>query len=56
MRKVYVELKVKMILNQDEGVETSEILDEMNYNFQDTTGKADIIDTEILDYDIKDSK
>lgn len=56
MKKVCIELTVRLILNQDEDVETSEIINELDYNFKDTTGKADIIDAEFLDYDIKDSK
>lgn len=56
MSKVYVEVKVRLIINQDDGVQTSEVMDEMEYNFQDTTGKADVVDTEILDYEVKDSK
>ena len=55
-RKAYVEVKVKLIIRADEGEEISHILDEMDYNFSDTTGNATIEDTEILDYEIKDSK
>ena len=41
MRKVYVNLQVKMILNMNEGVEVSEVIDEMDYNFKSqTTGAA----------------
>jgi len=56
MRKVYVELKVKMVVNMDEGVEIKEVVDELQYSFSDTTGKADVLDTEILDYEVTDSK
>lgn len=56
MRKVHVELKVKLILNVDEDIEVSEVLDELDYNFADTTTKAEIEDTEILDYEVMDSK
>ena len=56
MRKVFVDVKVRLIINQDDGVETSEILDEMEYEFTDTTGKADIVDTTIEDYEVVDSK
>jgi hypothetical protein len=54
MRKVYVEVKVKLIINCDEGLEISQIIDEMDYSF--TTGKAEIEDTEILDHEVTDSK
>jgi len=56
MRKVHVELKVKLILNVDEDIEVSEVLDELDYNFVDTTTKAEVEDTEILDYEVMDSK
>jgi len=56
MRKVYVNVAVRLIINIDEGVEVSEVIDEMDYSFKDTTGKADIIDTEIRDHEVTDSK
>lgn len=56
MRKVFVEVKVKLVINIDEGVELSEIIDEMDYDFTDTTTKADIEDTEILSHEVIDSK
>ncbi len=56
MRKVIVEVKVRLVINQNEDVETSEIIDELEYDFTDTTGKADIVDTTIEDYEVVDSK
>ena len=56
MRKVYVEVKVRLIINQDDGVDTSQVIDEMEYEFTDTTGKADIVDTTIEEYEVVDSK
>ena len=55
-RKVYVKVEVKLIVEVDEGTEVAEVIDEMDYNFNDTTGKATVLDTEIEDYDITDSK
>ena len=55
-RKVHVELKVKLIFNVNEGMEISEVIDEMSYGFTDNTGAADIEDMEILDYEVTDSK
>ena len=54
--KVFVEVKVKLVLNMDEGVEVGEVINEMDYNFSDTTGHANIEDTEILDHEVTDSK
>lgn len=56
MRKVTVELKVKLVMTIDDGVEVGDIVDEMNYEFSDTTTQATIEDTEILDYEVVDSK
>ena len=56
MRKVYVNVTARLIIQANEGVEIQNIIDEMDYNFKDTTGKADIVDTEIADWNIQDSK
>ena len=56
MRKVFVEVKVRLVINQNDDAQTREILDEMEYDFSDTTGKADIVDTTIEDYEVVDSK
>lgn len=55
-RKVYVEAKVKLIIHANDDADIDEVLNEMDYSFSDTTGKADIEDTEILDWEITDSK
>ena len=55
-RKVYVNLTVKLIMVVDEGVEVSDVVNELDYNFSDTTGSADIEDTSIEDFEITDSK
>ena len=55
-RKVYIELKVRVIATIDEGTEVGEVVDELDYGFTDSTGKATIEDTEILDYEVTDSK
>ena len=56
MKKIYVKLKVKLIIRQDEDIDTDRIINKLDYNFKDTTGKADVEDTEILDYVITDAK
>ena len=55
-RTVTVELKVRLTMKVDEGVEVSEIVDELDYNFKDTTTKADIEDSEILTHEVVDSR
>ncbi len=53
-RKVYVTVTVKLILNVEEGVEIGDVLSEMDYSF--SSEDAYTLDTEILNFDITDSK
>lgn len=55
-RKITVEVRVKLVIRADEGVEVDELMSEMDYNFTDQTGKATVEDTEILEHEITDSK
>lgn len=56
MRKVYLNVHFMIIIQAEEDVEISEVMNELDYNFLSTTDNADIVDTEMLDYDIIDSK
>ena len=56
MRKVTLQLTMRVVLLADEGIEIAEIVSELDYQINDTTTKADILDTEITDYEIIDSK
>lgn len=56
MRKVFVEVKVKLVLNMDEGVEVSKVLEEMHYDIFSTMDEADVEDTEIVEWEVTDSK
>lgn len=57
MRKVYITVKAALVLQLDDGVEVSTVMNEMNYEFtfKDVPGVT-LLDEEILDYDITDSK
>lgn len=55
-RKVYVEVKVRLIVNVEEGVSIDHIINDMDYNFSFSGEEADIVDTEITDWNILDSK
>ena len=55
-RKVFLEVKIKVVLNMDEGVEVSKVMEEMDYCFISTLDEADVENTEILDWEIIDSK
>ena len=56
MSKVYITVEVGLIIDINDGVEVSDIINELDYNFTDTTGNATILDMAIEDYKIKDSK
>jgi hypothetical protein len=56
MRKVTIKLEMKVVMLVDEGVEISEVVNELDYQVNDTTTAADILDTEITDYEVIDSK
>jgi hypothetical protein len=53
-RKVIVKTEIELTFNVDEGVKIGEILNEMAV--RDTTTKADILDINILDWRVIDSK
>ena len=54
-RTVAVELKVKLVMKVDEGVEISEVINELDYQF-DLPDSATLEDSEILDHEVKDSR
>ena len=56
MRKITVSVKLKLLIYADEGVEMTHILDELDYRFKDTTGQASVIDSEVLDFEVIDSR
>jgi len=56
MRKVTVKLEMNVVMSVDEGVEISEVINELDYQVNDTTTHADILDTEITNFEVEDSK
>ncbi len=56
MRKVYVDVKVRLIIRTNDDVNIDNVLNEMDYEFVSQTDGADIEDTEIKEYNIEDSK
>lgn len=55
-RKVYVDVKVRLIIRAEEGQDIDEVLTNMDYNFTSNSDDAEIEDTEITDWDVVDSK
>lgn len=56
MRKVTIKLEMLVVMSVDEGIEISEVVNELDYQIDDTTTAADILDTEVTGYEIVDSK
>ena len=56
MRKVTLKLEMRIVMSVDEGVEISEVVNELDYQVNDTTTAADVLDTEITGYEVVDSK
>lgn len=56
MRKIYVKVEARLIIQADEGLDVSDMLDDMDYEFVSATSKARVIDTEIRNCEIEDSK
>jgi len=56
MRKIYVEVKTRLIIQADEGVSVDEVLENMDYNFISQNDGANIVDTEIQTWEVTDSK
>ena len=55
MRKVTAKLEMRIVMLVDEGIEISKVVNELDYQINDTTTAADILDTEITDYEVLDS-
>ena len=55
MRKVTIKLQMRVVMSVDEGIEISQVVNELDYQINDTTTAADILDTEITDYEVIDS-
>jgi hypothetical protein len=56
-RKVYVTVTTRLILRVDQGVEVTEVLENMDYDFIPSDNyHADVEDSEIKCWEITDSK
>ena len=54
-RKVYVNVTVKLTVNVNDGQDFEKVIDELDYNFSDTTGTATVEDSYIEDFEVIDS-
>lgn len=57
MRKVYVNVNVRLIIRADDDQDIEQVLENMDYGFSAPTWvDADIEETELTEWKIKDSK
>ena len=55
-RKIYVNVTTRLILNVNDGVEASQVIENMNYGFEPDILEATLEDEEIVDWNVEDSK
>lgn len=55
-RKVYVKVETRLIIRMSEDVAISDVINEMQYEFDSQTDGATIEDSEITDWEVIDSK
>jgi hypothetical protein len=55
-RTVHVRLYVDTILKMDEGVEVSQFLDEAEVRLKSEDDRVDVIDCQIMNHEVTDSK
>lgn len=55
-RRVTVKITLSVTIDIDEGVPVQEVIDEMDYELTADMSKATIIDTEMQDYEITESR
>ena len=56
MRKVYVTVKARLIIQAEDDVDIDDVLDNMDYSFDSNTDNADIVETELTDWNIDDMR
>jgi hypothetical protein len=56
MRKIYVELHVRLIVVMNEELAVGDVLDKLDWDVTSTDDGADVQDAQITHYEILDSK
>ncbi|KKN66071.1 hypothetical protein LCGC14_0475490 [marine sediment metagenome] len=55
MKKVTIKLELCIIMSIDESIEISEVVNELDYCVKDTTKTANILETQLTDYEVVNS-
>jgi hypothetical protein len=50
--KVHLTVTVHLYMNVEDGINLNDVVNELDYNFADTTDMARIVDTHISDFNI----
>ena len=48
MRKVYVDVTIRLIMNVEDGVSIGDVMGEMDYEFNPLDETAEVVDTEMV--------
>lgn len=56
MKKITVTATVRITLHANENVDLEKVCQELDYDFKDTTGEADVVGTEITEFGIEDCR
>ena len=56
MRKVTIALEIRVQVYLEDGVDVTEAIDEMDYDINVNPEHGDVINTEIVDFEVIDSK
>lgn len=56
MRKMYINITTKVIVEVEEGVSLNETIDNLELDFNSTDEKIEVIDSQIDDFELTDSK
>lgn len=56
MRKVYLELRVRLVVTMDEGLGIDELLEDAEWDLKLATDKATVEDAQITHHKVLDSK
>lgn len=56
MRKVYLDVKMRLVILTDEDVKIQDVIEKLDCVLEDRTGKANVTDWEIEDFEITNSK
>lgn len=52
MEKVHLTVTVHLYIDVEDGINLNDVVNELDYNFADTTDMARIVDTHISDFNI----